>query len=238
MSFADPGLLGDLVRMLTGHRQMAYLLLFAGSLVETVLPFALLVPGELVFLAGSMLAGLHQLDLCAVCLSLIGGGLAGDHASYWMGRRFGPGLLARMRRLPWLGHWVSARRRLRARALMRVRGGFAVFLARFAGPVSWVTPMLAGGSRLRYATFTVFNTPAVILGIGQFIVIGYLSGRQAGALLHVLRVHAWPAAVALASIALVLVLVRIRRRQAGRGVVGRTSPWERTRCRSWMDPRQ
>jgi len=127
-------MLSSLMRLLAEHRQLAYLLLFAGSLVETVLPFAVLVPGELVFLAGAMLAGMHQLDLLAVSLVLVGGGLAGDHASYWMGRRFGPGLFARVRHLPWLGRFASARQRARARACMRRRGAMAVFLARFAGP--------------------------------------------------------------------------------------------------------
>ena len=213
-------MLTSLMRLLAEHRQLAYLLLFAGSLVETVLPFALLVPGEAVFLAGAMLAGMHQLDLLAVSLMLVGGGLAGDHASYWMGRRLGPGLFARLHHLPWFGRWASVRHLVRARAFMRRRGAAAVFLARFAGPVSWITPMLAGSCRLRYARFTCFNTPAVILGIGQFIVIGYVSGRHAGVLLVMLRTHAWIGAATAGLIALLLLLWQGARRRAMRASTG------------------
>lgn len=238
MSSAEPGLLVNLVRLLSDHRQLAYLLLFAGSLVETVLPFALLVPGEAVFLAGATLAGMHQLDLLTVSLVLVGGGLAGDHASYWVGRRFGPGVFSRLRHLPWLRHWASARRVFRVRAFMRRRGAAAVFLARFAGPVSWVTPMLAGTSRLRYASFTVFNAPAVTLGIGQFILIGYLSGRHAGALLHLLRAHAWIAVLALAAIALAFMAVRACRRRAGCRIDRKAKPMDIRRYSTGMGMRE
>jgi membrane-associated protein len=214
MSSVDSNMMDTVMRLLAGHHSMAYVLLFLGALIETVLPFALLVPGEIVFLAGAMMAGLRQLDLLMVCVVLIGGGLAGDHVSYWFGRVHGPGLFRRLRQVSGL-RWLSrSRQRARARAFMHRRGAMAVFLARFAGPVSWVTPMLAGTHRMRYATFIRYNLPAVVLGIGQFIVIGYVSGRHSEALLDVLRKHLWIALPVLVATVLMVAMIRRMRRQA------------------------
>lgn len=176
MSFVEPSSLAGLTSWLAGLRSWAYPLLFLGALLETVLPFALLLPGELVFLAGSVLAGMHQLALLPVVLVLLGGGMAGDHVSYWLGRRYGMTTLQRLDRWPGLRRLL--RRRRRALAWLRKRGGRAVFAARLSGPISWVMPTLAGASRLRYLTFVRFNTPGVLLGVGQFIVFGYLAGSH------------------------------------------------------------
>jgi membrane-associated protein len=58
------------------------------------------------------------------------------------------------------------------------RGAFAVFAARLSGPFSWVMPAMAGAFRLKYPTFLQFNTLGVILGISQFIVLGYFFGSH------------------------------------------------------------
>jgi membrane-associated protein len=223
MSFADASAVDGLMRLLSDHRAFAYVLLFLGALAETVLPLALLVPGEVVFLAGATLAGLHRLDLLAVSLVLIGGGLAGDHVSYWIGHAHGPALFRRLQHVPGLRRLSGTRQRARARAFMHRRGAVAVFLARFAGPISWLTPMLAGTHRMRYATFARYNTPAVVLGIGQFIVIGYLAGRHAGAAQDMLWRHAW--VVLPVAVVTLLLIFRVRH------VSNRLRSWRGTRSR-------
>jgi len=46
-------------------------------------------------------------------------------------------------------------------------------LARLSGPFSWITPALAGIFKVPYRQFALYNIPGVLLGIGEYIVIGY-----------------------------------------------------------------
>ncbi|HTN94911.1 MAG TPA: hypothetical protein VMJ33_10035, partial [Gallionella sp.] len=58
------------------------------------------------------------------------------------------------------------------------------FVARLSGPLSWVMPAMAGMFRLNYATFLSFNTLGVVVGIGQFIIVGYFFGEYLSSLLE------------------------------------------------------
>ena len=184
MSCADPGALAALLAFLRAHRPWAYPLLFLGAYFETVPPLSLVVPGEAFFLCGAVLAGAGALDLGAVATALYAGGLLGDNSSYWMGRRCGAGLFAWIARRPLLGRFMGPSVYRRGVEFFRRRGGAAVFTARLSGPLSWVTPTLAGAFELDYRTFLGFNTPGVLLGISEFLLAGYFLGRQLPALLH------------------------------------------------------
>lgn len=215
MSFADPGSFEQFADVLRTHRSWAYFVLFAGAFFETVIPFSLLVLGEVFFLAGAWLAGLHVLDVWIVMGVLFLGGLLGDNASYWMGRHFGPGLFGRLARWPLVGRLVHRENHQRGIAFFRRRGALAVFAARFSGPLSWVTPALAGTFGLNYPVFLRYNTPAVILGISPFIAVGYFFGHYIPALLA--WAHTAALAVALGLIA-ALVLVTLARRRSGKRI--------------------
>lgn len=178
MSFAEGASLRQLLAFLDAHRQCAYGILFLGAYFETVVPFSLIVPGELFFLGGALLAGMGALDLWAVLAVLYSGGILGDNSSYWMGRHYGGELLGRVARLPMIGRLARPENHARAIAFFRRRGALAVFTARLSGPASWVTPALAGIFRLDYPTFLRCNTPAVIIGISEFVLAGYFFGRH------------------------------------------------------------
>jgi membrane-associated protein len=206
---ADHGLLAATLRDAHGW---ACLLLFVGALLETVLPFALLVPGEWVFLAGAMMAGAGQLPLLPVTLSLLGGGLLGDQLSYWLGRRYGRNVLTWLQRRRWLSRVLASHRR--ALAWLRLRGGRAVFLARFGGPLSWIMPTMAGAGRMRYARFVAWNVPAVLLGIGQFIALGYLAGRGIRLWSPPADLHGWWLLIPGLAVAVLWVIRKRRKRPA------------------------
>lgn len=178
MSYADPAWVGTLLTKLGSHSDALYAMLFLGAFFETLFPFSLAVMGEVVFLTGALLAGVGSLDLWAVVVALYAGGLLGDNASYWMGRHYGVSLFDR------LAQWRLARRLVRAGSyergveFFRRRGAAAVLIARLSGPLSWITPAMAGTFRLDYGVFLRFNTLGVLLGIGQFIVVGYFFGSH------------------------------------------------------------
>jgi membrane-associated protein len=169
---------------LAQHRDSAYAVLFLGAFFETLIPFSLAILGEIFFLSGAILAGLGTLDLWAVTGVLYLGGILGDNASYWIGRRYGQGLFARLSHLPRIGRHLHVENYRRGLEFFRRRGAFAVLAARFSGPLSWVMPALAGVFRLHYITFLRFNSLGVVLGIGQFILLGYFFGTHLESILN------------------------------------------------------
>jgi membrane-associated protein len=176
MSFADISSPEQLAALLAGRSGIAYTVLFLGAFLETLIPFSLLIPGEIFFLSGAMLAGMGALDLPAVIGVLYGGGIFGDNISYWLGRYYGTALFSHIACWPLLGRVAHRENYRRGYNFFRKHGAVAVFTARLSGPLSWVTPAMAGVFRLKYGTFLYCNTPGIIIGIGQFIVAGYFFG--------------------------------------------------------------
>lgn len=179
--FTSPERLADL---LSQHHDVAYMVLFLGAFFETLIPFSLVVLGEIFFLSGAVLAGLGVLDVWMVMAVLCSGGILGDNVSYWMGRYYGNSLFERLSCLPLIGRLVRAGSYSRGVAFFRRYGALAVFSARLSGPLSWITPAMAGVFHLRYATFLCFNTLGVLVGIGEFIIIGYFFGDHLDAILQ------------------------------------------------------
>lgn len=163
-------LLGGVTDFLIAHPAIAYGVLFAGSYVETVFGVSFFIPGELFFIPGALLAGAGTLNIWLVALACFAGGILGDSTSYWMGRAAGARFVALFERE---GRIFNRRNYELGKAFFLNHGPNAVFLARVAGPFSWVTPFLAGTYRVPYRTFLFYNVPGVLVGIGQFLVIGY-----------------------------------------------------------------
>lgn len=176
MSFAEFTSPQRLAGLLSDHNQLAYLVLFLGAFLETLIPFSLLIPGEIFFLSGALLAGMDILSVWAVLAVCYAGGILGDNASYWLGRHYGRSLFARLTRWPFIGRVMHRRHYKRGMRFFERRGAAAVFTARLSGPFSWVTPAMAGAFRLSYPTFLRFNTLGVLVGIGEFVLIGYFFG--------------------------------------------------------------
>ena len=177
MSFVDLSSLGHMTSVLAERHEMAYAVLFLGAFFETLIPLSLVVLGEVFFLAGALLAGIGALNVWVVLAVLYGGGILGDNASYWLGRHFGSSLLETMSSWPLLGRLVHHDNYQRGLAFFERRGAIAIFAARLSGPLSWIMPTMAGVFRLDYPTFLSFNTLGIVIGIGQFIVVGYFFGE-------------------------------------------------------------
>ncbi len=184
MLSADTLPLAQLTGFLEQHRDGAYAVLFLGAFFETLIPFSLAVLGEVFFLAGALLAGLGTLELWGVMAALYVGGILGDNASYWIGRRYGARLFERLSAWPVVGRRFDRESYRKGTDFFRRRGAMAVLAARLSGPLSWVMPAMAGIFHLNYGTFLRFNTLGVILGISQFILLGYFFGSHLTAVLN------------------------------------------------------
>ncbi len=166
------GTLTQLVHWLSLHRDAAYGVLFLGAYFETLIGPCFFIPGEAVFLSGSILAGHGVLALKLVVPVLYAGALLGDSSSYLIGRVSKGSIFKEGRMI------LNPENYKKGHQVFLKYGPKAIFFARFLGPISWITPFLAGVYQVPYKTFIRYNIPGVILGVGQFILIGYFFGYK------------------------------------------------------------
>ncbi len=162
-----------LLLFLQEHQQLAYGVLLFGTYIETVFPFSLFIYGEVFLLAGPILAGLGILDIWTVTLVFYIGGIAGDTTSYCIGRRYGASFFTHFQHNRWVGKLFSEKNYGRGLDFFKKQGTWSIFFARLSGPFSWITPALAGIFKVPYRQFALYNIPGVLLGIGEYIIIGY-----------------------------------------------------------------
>lgn len=181
-------------------------LVFGGVMADAIIGVGFFVYGEIFFLlAGVMLAGDAGLSLLVgVWLSA----WAGDLISYQLGASFGkPLLYSTLRR-----SWTLRKQSYKAMQTLNRKGHWAVLAARFMGPISWITPFLAGASKLTPARFACFSLAGVILASAQFIAAGYLLAN--GQNLYeqaVIYIKAYPMPVFFVLLSLVLSAFLIRK---------------------------
>lgn len=146
---------------------MTTTVLFFGTLLDALIGANLFVPGEPFLLAAGY--QLHD-GIWSGLLAVTLGGLLGDQASYFIGRTMGSNAQRR------LIAWQPKTRRAvaRFRLLMRTKGNYVLVFARLLGPVAWVVPFLAGSQRIAWQRFSLYATLGLILGVGQWVLWGYL----------------------------------------------------------------
>lgn len=176
MSFVELSTLQGFLLFFERHQAITYQILFLGAFFETLIPFSFVVYGELFFLTGAVLAGIGKLDIGMVALVAYSGGILGDTSSYWLGRFCGPGLFNVLAGWPPTRRFLREDVRRKGLVFFHRNGAAAVFFARLCGPFSWFIPALAGTFHLPYSRFVIFNTLGVIIGIGEFLLVGYLLG--------------------------------------------------------------
>lgn len=141
--------------------------LFFGAFLDATIGPNLFVPGEPFLLAAGY--QLHQGIIWGVIAVLVGGWL-GDQLSYFIGKRSGSKAQRKLIR------WQAKTKRpiARCRLLMKKRGNAILIFARLLGPVAWVVPFMAGSVNVSWKRFTICSSIGLILGVGQFVVAGYL----------------------------------------------------------------
>lgn len=142
-------------------------LLFLGAFLDAVIGPNLFIPGEPFLLAAGY--QIYQ-GIYLAGFSVLLGALAGDQLSYFIGRRYGQKLIKSLiRRQPRIKRPIA-----RCRLLMYRKGNFVLTFSRLLGPVAWFVPCMAGISQISWARFTFYSFIGLILGVGQFLIWGYL----------------------------------------------------------------
>ena len=135
-------LLADLAATLGGW---TYLLVAGLAFLETGAFVGLIAPGETAVVLGGVVAAQGEISLVAILLTAWVASLAGDVASFALGRRLGRPFL----------HQHGPRMKLSSARIERVEGfydrhgGKAILVGRFVGIIRAVSPFIAGASGLR-----------------------------------------------------------------------------------------
>jgi membrane protein DedA with SNARE-associated domain/membrane-associated phospholipid phosphatase len=133
-------------------------------------------PGETILLAAGVLVQRGHLDLGDAIVFGILGAVIGDQIGYWVGREGGRRFVLRWGRYV----FISPERLARAEAFFERHGGKAVFLARFFSGLRVFGALVAGISRMRWATFLIYNALGGAVWATAAVLLGYFLGSSIG----------------------------------------------------------
>lgn len=147
-----------------------YLVLCGIILIDDFLPFA---PGDTAMITAGIIAANDGLVIYLVILAGTVGGMLGDNLSYFLGRRFGPGLADRVLRgersqelYRWAGRQIS------------LRGPTIIVVGRFIPAGRVVTTFACGTSRFPYRRFLLADSVAALAWATYTALLGFIGGRQ------------------------------------------------------------
>lgn len=152
-------------------------------------------PGETVLLTAAIYAGkTHNINIWMVFVAGLAGAACGNLLAFWLGGKYGYGLLWR-----YGGYLHLTRGRLRlGQYLFLVHGGKFVVLARFVPVLRSIAGVLAGANRMPSGRFLAANLAGALAWVGLDCVWAYSVGKE------LVRLRAW-VGIVLGCIALLVV---------------------------------
>jgi membrane protein DedA with SNARE-associated domain len=201
----------DLAGFVERHRAWAGLLLGLVTFGESLVLVGAFFPATALMLAAGGLAAAGVLDPIEVVLWCVAGAVAGDAASYGIGRHVGPELC----RWPQLRPHAAGLEA--AQGFFRRYGALSIYLCRFMGPVRAFVPLVAGVAGMPHARFQLANLLSALIWVPVMLAPGYLAASGVGGVLAAADPHALGlAGLLLAPPLLAALLLRRRLRSAWR----------------------
>ena len=160
-------------RILSLISHYGYLVILFGVMAEST---GVPLPGETILLASGLLVQQGHLDLGAAIAFGILGAVIGDQIGYWVGREGGRPFVLRWGRYL----FITPERLARAEVFFYRHGGKAVFLARFFSGLRVFGALVAGISRMRWATFLLYNALGGAVWATAVVLLGYFLGSSIG----------------------------------------------------------
>jgi membrane-associated protein len=149
--------------------QGGFYLLLIVVFAETGLFFGFFLPGDyLLFMAGLLCsAGMLDVSIYTLIISLILAGILGNFTGYWFGFRSGPILFSRRESFFFKKRFV-----ILAEDFFRRHGGMALILGRFFPIIRTFAPIFAGVVKFDVRKFSLFN----VIGCAAWVITLTLSG--------------------------------------------------------------
>lgn len=155
----------------TGGFYLLLIVVFA----ETGLFFGFFLPGDyLLFLAGILSsAGVIDVPIHVLVLSLIAAGVLGNYTGYWFGYRTGPMLFTKNDSFFFKKRYIAVAEEFYAKY-----GGMALILGRFFPIVRTFAPIFAGVVKVDLKKFTIYNIIGSVAWVTTLTLAGYFLGQQ------------------------------------------------------------
>jgi membrane protein DedA with SNARE-associated domain/membrane-associated phospholipid phosphatase len=197
-----------------------YLLVGVLAFLETGAFVGLIAPGETTVIVGGVVAGQGQISLFVLIAITWFAAVAGDLASYTLGRRLGRAWLLRHgERVK-----ITEERLHRVEAFFEKRGGVTILIGRFIGFVRALAPFIAGTSKMPLRKFLPYD----VLGAGAwattFCVLGYVFWQSFDQLTQYVSRGLFAFGTVVVVVVGLVGLVQLRR-----------SPERRAQARAWLD---
>jgi len=152
-----------------GLGDWAYVAVGGMAFLETGAFVGLVVPGETVVVVGGVAASHGDVSLPLIGLMAWIGAWLGDAASFHLGRRYGPAVIAPIaRRLRISEQRLSSLERALAR-----HGGKTVLVGRFLGFVRALAPFVAGATGMRYRDLAPWSLAGSGIWAFAFTLVGF-----------------------------------------------------------------
>lgn len=200
--------LTDALEGLAGLPQPAVLAVTGAlTLAECTLGVGFIAPGEsALLLASTTVTSVPRFLVMWLVVSVCA--VAGDSIGYYLGRRYGDRLRdSKIVRKLGQEHWDKAG------DLLRRRGAWAVFFARFMPVVRTLVPASAGASKLEYRRFLPASIAGAVCWSALHIGIGSAAGASAKYIESVFNGAMW-VLMGLAVVVALVVFLRKRRKAA------------------------
>ena len=164
----------EYINSLTGwlelHPHLAGIITFFISLSESLAVVGLIVPGSVMMTTIGALIGSGVLPVWETIIWAILGAVAGDSASYWLGHHYHE-QLKRFWPFSTHPHWLE-----RGETFFLKHGGKSIFIARFAGPMRPIVPVVAGMLNMQPRRFLLANIISAIAWAPTYMIPGILLG--------------------------------------------------------------
>ncbi|MDH3228480.1 MAG: VTT domain-containing protein [Alphaproteobacteria bacterium] len=164
--------LESIIQLVSGHRELAYAMVFLFAFLESLPLLGLFVPGSTLIVGASILVPSGALSLTPLLAVATLGSVAGDTVSFGLGRHYGRDLLS-------FGP-LGRRPELVARAgrFFDRHGGKGVLFGRFTPPLRGIIPAFAGIARVGWGRFLAAATLAALAWAPAHVVPGALIGAS------------------------------------------------------------
>jgi membrane protein DedA with SNARE-associated domain len=178
--------------------------------LERSIFIGLIIPGDVVLALGGIYAARNELSLPWVIATATLAAIIGESVGYWLGRKYGVGLISRLPLVRRLAPKLQA-----AEEYFRTQGRKTVFIGRFATAAGSFIPFVAGVAKMPFGRFLAVDVPAIIVWAGGIAAVGYVFGSNLDLVERLLSRFGLIALGLLAVLVLTRFLLRRRRHSDG-----------------------
>jgi membrane protein DedA with SNARE-associated domain len=154
---------------------------YAGLLVVLILcGMGLPIPEDVALLAGGFLVHRGVIQYPTTLVVALVGVVAGDNSLFFLGRRFGTGLVTYLA----IGRPRSQRQIDWLKDFMQRHGHRAIFYARFVAGLRALVYLTAGSFGVNPLRFFLYDLAGAVISVPVVVTLGYLFGNEIEVVLH------------------------------------------------------